>query len=164
MSFLSHSLTSRGEESCQIFNDNGWCNCHAFFDVRIGISEGKAIVFKDVNDNYNVAGNTINISSRIMGLEDRNQILFTADAYRSIIDMTEDTNLEEKFVKHGNIGVKHDLSIDVCQYIDSGENYLNREIPIQVKISHKEESIRTSIPVFAGSKKVSPTETLEYPY
>src|SRR5271166_4118429 len=72
LAFLEHLLTSRGEESCHTFNDNGWCNCHAFFDVRIGVSEGKVIVFKDVNENYNVAGNTINIASRIMGLSDRN--------------------------------------------------------------------------------------------
>lgn len=164
LSFLNHSLTSRGEESCKIFDDNGWCNCHAFFDVRIGVSEGKVIVFKDVNDNYNAAGNTMNIASRIMGLGDRNHILFTAVAYRNIIDMTEDTNLEQRFVKHGNISVKHDLSIDVCQYIGHGENDLNKEIPIQIQIIQKQERVIKSNPFFAGDMKKSsksPAEMLK---
>ena len=78
---MNAAVSSRGSADCQIFTDNGWCNCHEFFDVRIGIADGKAIVFKDINDNYNVAGNPINIASRVMGLGDRQQIILTDEAY-----------------------------------------------------------------------------------
>lgn len=67
LSFLSNSVALRGDVTCDIFSKVGWCNCHTFFDVRIGVSDGKAIVFKDINGNYNLAGNTINIASRVMG-------------------------------------------------------------------------------------------------
>jgi class 3 adenylate cyclase len=76
-----------------LFSEHGWCNCHDFFDVRIGTSDGKAIIFKDINGNYNVAGNPVNVASRVMGFGDRQKVLLTDEAYKNMIDMTEDTDL-----------------------------------------------------------------------
>jgi hypothetical protein len=46
---------------CDKFIEQGWCNCHSNFFVRIGVSEGKGILYKDLNDGYNVAGDVINM-------------------------------------------------------------------------------------------------------
>src|SRR5690349_3378252 len=54
LSFLNCSVASRGDVVCEVFKKDGWCNCHDFFDVRIGVADGKAIVFKDINGNYNI--------------------------------------------------------------------------------------------------------------
>jgi class 3 adenylate cyclase len=145
--FLSASLESRNEVNCQIFASNGWCNCHDFFDVRIGIAEGKSIIFNDVNGHYNVAGGTVNFASRVMGLADRQQILFTNDAYSKLIDMTEDTSLESKFVVHGPVSVKHDLKIDICQYIGGGENFLNADTPMRIQIEKRKEKLMEKHPM-----------------
>lgn len=162
ISFLNNSASSRKDESCSIFNEHRWCNCHSFFDVRIGVSDGKTIVYKDINDNYNVAGNAINIASRVMGIADGQQIIFTNDAFRNIIDMTEDTQLESKFVSHGKVIVKHDLSVDVCQYIGNGENFLNTSIPDLVTIALKQKSIGENNPIFSASEPKSPSEMIKH--
>lgn len=131
--FLSETLAARGEHQCQEFTDKGWCNCHDFFDVRIGISDGGSIIYKDINGNFNVAGNAINIASRVMGLAERQSILLDSQAFKNITDMTEDVSLDKKFVSLGSVAVKHGLSIDVFQYVGSGENYLNIEKPKRSK-------------------------------
>ncbi len=142
--FLTHSLSNRGGDTCEIFDGQGWCNCHNFYDVRIGIADGKVIVFKDVNDNYNVAGGIINTAARVMGLADKQQIIFTQEAYNNVIDMTEDIELESRFVSHGSIQVKHGIRLDVYQYVGGRDNFINCGIPIQIEISTKLDSIRSS--------------------
>lgn len=119
---LSFVAANRQDVECHIFSENGWCNCHNFFDVRIGISDGKAIVFKDINNNYNVAGNPVNMASRVMGLGDRQQILLTEEAYQNLIDMTEDTTLESKFMSHGTMSVKHDIYMEYINILERGKN------------------------------------------
>jgi class 3 adenylate cyclase len=84
---------------CPKYDDQGWCNCHANLGVRIGVSEGRGVIYKDVNGNYNVAGGVINFASRVMGLADRGQIMFTEEAYRQIIDMVDDPNLVDRFTE-----------------------------------------------------------------
>ena len=137
VNLLSFVAANRHDVECQVFLENGWCNFHNFFDVRIGISEGKAIVFKDINDNYNVAGNPINMASRVMGLGDRQQILLTEEAYKNMIDMTEDTTLESKFVSHGMMQVKHDIGIGIYQYVGTGEKFINTNSPTTVDVYKK---------------------------
>jgi hypothetical protein len=144
---LRFTVANRHDE-CQVFAENGWCNCHDFLDVRIGISEGKAIVFKDINGNYNVAGNPVNLASRVMGLADRQQIMLTDDAYKNMIDMTENTTLESKFKSHGIMPVKHDIPIGIYQYIGgSDENFVNREMPISVAVHARLDTFKQS-PMF----------------
>jgi hypothetical protein len=132
----------------KIFSENGWCNCHDFFDIRIGVADGKAIVFKDINGNYNVAGNPVNVASRVMGLADRQQILITEEAYKNLIDMTEDTTLESRFISHGIMEVKHDIKLGVCQYVGSGENFLNSEIPFLVSVQTGMNAVKQQHPMF----------------
>ncbi len=72
---------------CEKFNSFGWCNCHNKFNVKIGISEGRGIIYKDFNQNYNLAGSMINMASRLLSEANRNQILLTQEAYKQIIDL-----------------------------------------------------------------------------
>ena len=125
-----------------MFSEHGWCNCHDFFDVRIGTSDGKAIIFKDINGNYNVAGNPVNVASRVMGFGDRQKVLLTDEAYKNMIDMTEDTDLESKFKTHGKMQVKHNVEIGILQYVVEGEDFINTKVPIQVELQTQFEAIK----------------------
>lgn len=148
LDFLNKSVSSRKDIECKIFSEQGWCNCHSFFDVRIGVAEGKAIIYKDYNGSYNVAGSTVNIASRVMNLCDRQNILFTESAYKSLIDMTEDTKIESRFSSLGLISVKHGAKVDVYQYVGDGENFLNRETPIEMQIIRRRDALEKANPAF----------------
>jgi hypothetical protein len=159
LAFLNEAVAGRQAE-CKIFADNGWCNCHEFFDVRTGVADGKVIVFRDINGHYNVAGGTVNTAARVMSLADRQQIIFTLDAYRNLIDMTEDTTLEDRFVLHGAVSVKHKVTLDICQYVGGGENYLNRDVPLDIAISVRQRELRKSSPIFEDTASYSPAEKM----
>lgn len=135
---------------CERFKEQGWCNCHDNFNLRIGLAEGKGIIYKDINGNYNVAGNVINIASRIMQLGNSNSIMLTEEAYKNLIDMTSDTLLEDDFASFKEITVKHGLKMDVFQYKPELD-YINSEIPntIAEQISFKEfrEKASTFMPI-----------------
>jgi hypothetical protein len=45
-SLLKGAYDRRAGEVCDRFNEDGWCNCHAYFNLRVGISEGKASFIK----------------------------------------------------------------------------------------------------------------------
>src|SRR5579883_3218564 len=87
---LQQVFDHNSRHMCPKFAAQGWCNCHSSFFVRIGISEGKGVLYHDVNSRYNVAGNVINMAARVMGQADRSQIVFTEEAYRQIIDLIDD--------------------------------------------------------------------------
>ena len=123
-------------EECERFTREGWCNCHDNFCVRVGVAEGKAIVYRDINGNINVAGNPINIASRIMGLAGRMQLMLSGEAYRALIDMTTDTALEENFREFRDIEVKHGLKLDVYQYC-STDDFLNTDEPQDLVLQSK---------------------------
>jgi hypothetical protein len=61
--FLRRLNQSNSEVPCHQCNDQGWCNCHNNFQIRIGIAEGRGIIYVDINDNFNVAGTTINMAA-----------------------------------------------------------------------------------------------------
>jgi class 3 adenylate cyclase len=48
------------------------------FEVRIGIGQNLDNIFKDINDNLNVAGSGINTSARVMDFADGSQILISS--------------------------------------------------------------------------------------
>jgi len=122
---------------CETFEKEGWCNCHDNFRVRIGISEGKGIVYKDVNGSYNVAGATINVAARIMNLADGMQILLSDLAYHNLIDMTTDTKLEEKFRVFKDLQVKHGVKLDIYQYSPRDEAFVNSLEPSRIALMIK---------------------------
>lgn len=103
---------------CGIFREQGWCNCHGAFLLRCGISEGKLIIYKDLNGNFNIAGDVVNMAARVMGLADASQVFLTQEAHRLAIDMI--SGMETRFRRYRQAQIKHGLRIDVYQYIDDG--------------------------------------------
>ena len=116
---------------CSHFNEHGWCNCHDNFNVRIGISEGKGIIYKDLNENYNIAGNVINMASRIMQLCDPGSILLSEEAYDNLIDLTLNTDIEDDFVVFEKLKVKHGIRLNIYQYCSECD-HINTKIPEKI--------------------------------
>lgn len=139
--FLNYLHQFNGEDKCSQFEEDGWCNCHPFFNVRVGLSEGKGIIYKDINDKFNVAGNVINMAARVMGIADRNQLILTEDAYRQLIDMVESPNLHKEFRLFSNVEIKHKFKINVFQYIGN-EPYINDAEPEALHLKQKSEELK----------------------
>lgn len=117
--------------NCERFIEQGWCNCHDNFDLRIGLSEGKGIIYTDINKNYNVAGNVINMASRVMNMGDSNSILITEETYKNIIDMTSDVTLEDDFEFFEEIKIKHGIKLNIYQYRPQCD-YINNKTPNKI--------------------------------
>ena len=102
--------------TCEAFREQGWCDCHSGFLLRCGISEGKLILYKDLNANFNIAGDTVNMAARVMDLADAGQIFLTKEACVQLVDLG--SRLESQFKPYYQVRIKHDVRIDVYQYID----------------------------------------------
>jgi len=125
LSLLESAQGLREKEPCAKFQEEGWCNCHPYFNLRIGISEGKGIVFRDLRNEFNVAGGVVNMAARVMGLADRNQIMFTEEAYNQIVDMVDDPHLVDLFTEFAEVELKHNLKIKIYQFVDKSYPFLN---------------------------------------
>lgn len=127
---------------CLIFKENHWCNCHNSLNIRIGIAKGEVILFKDINNNYNIAGKPINMAARVMDIADLNQIFFTEEAYDSYIEMNNDSLSANLFRKYEEKEIKHNLFITTYQYINSNVKSLNTDINVENKDSNKVKIIK----------------------
>lgn len=145
-------------DPCEKFEEQGWCNCHTNFKVRIGVHEGKGIVYKDINENYNVSGGTINTAERIMGLVDGMQIVFSEVAYNNLIDLTTDTDLESQFKLFENIQVKHGIKLNVYQYCPNDKEFINSSEPQKLMIDAKMQMYKESF-MPQGLLNLSDTDT-----
>lgn len=157
---LSAIHESNQSNHCEKFEKDGWCNCHNNFKVRIGVHEGKGIVYKDINNNYNVAGVTINIAERIMGLVDGMQIIFSEEAYTNLIDLTTDTDLESKFELFENIPVKHGIKLNVYQYRPKDKEFINcsdsQQLILEAQVQKYKESFMPQVPDISDLEPNSP--------
>jgi class 3 adenylate cyclase len=161
----AHQVNS--DNPCEKFVNEGWCNCHPNFNLTVGISEGKGIIYKDVNGGFNVAGGVINMAARAMAVADRNQVFFTEDARRAIIELDQDPHLVEKFVEF-EVPTKHGETITVYQYTDPGLPYLNSEPPTALvawESAMKAMAKLTAVglgppPGMQGLDSIDPTEML----
>lgn len=144
LKFALHLLKSVSELNnssiCEKFNSQGWCNCHSNFNLTIGISEGKGIVYTDINGNYNVAGAVVNMAARAMGTADRNQIILTQEAYNQLIEMDEDTQLVDKFISF-DVQIKHGLQMQVYQYTDPTIDYINNIPPKDLVFAERSKQV-----------------------
>lgn len=130
---------------CEKFDVNGWCNCHNNFNLTVGVSEGKGIIYRDVNNNYNVAGNVINLAARVMGVAEKNQIMLSEEAYTQLVDMVDDPHLDEKFTSFHNVRIKHGLKISVYQYTDKECGFINCEPPGELEMAQQARDVATSM-------------------
>jgi Adenylate and Guanylate cyclase catalytic domain len=136
---------------CEKFNANGWCNCHSNFNLTIGVSEGKGIIYTDLNNNYNVAGGVINLAARAMSSADRNQIILTEEAYNQLIEMDENTQLVDKFLTF-EVTIKHGLKMQIYQYFDTDVDYINNSPPQDLALQKRSDQVMemlrgTGIPI-----------------
>jgi hypothetical protein len=69
-----------------------------------------------------------------MSLADKNQIMFTKDAYQQLVDMVDDPNLVDRFVEFKKLRIKHDLEVDVYQYIGEREPYISPDPPANLSL------------------------------
>lgn len=118
---------------CGEFQADGWCNCHpSNFGLRVGISSGKSIVYKDINDNYNVAGGVVNLAARVMDVADSGQIIFTAGAHETLSDLKPEL-VRNHFEELKDLRIKRGF-INAYQYIDKDEPYINSGEPTEVAL------------------------------
>lgn len=120
---LLHEIGVRSATAdCARFRRQNWCDCHDAMRVRVGVSEGKVIVYKDINENFNIAGTTMNIAARVMGVAGANEILFSEEAYEQFKDMTR--GVAGNFIGYKGVVVKHGLTLTVYQYVNKRIKYL----------------------------------------
>ncbi len=101
-------------EPCPLFDNDGFCDCHARFQLRIGISEGQTVLYRDLNERINVAGNDVNLAARIMGLAGSNQVFLTNRAYQTVTELVR--GRDKQFRPYRAARVKHGVHLDVYQY------------------------------------------------
>jgi len=109
--------------ACRLFPQQGWCNCHDSFLLRCGVSEGPLILYRDLNGNFNLAGDTVNMAARVMDLADAGQVFLTRETYHRLYEMVPGT--EGRFREYAQARIKHDIRVDVFQYVDEGVDGLD---------------------------------------
>jgi hypothetical protein len=125
--FLSRIHLARSAEPCLKFHAAGWCDCHDYYGVRLGIADGGGFVYRDLNGNRNVAGKSINTASRIMSIGAAGHLLLTESFCANMLDMTGDHDLSDRLRPLGTIAVKHGEQVRVVQYIGApGDAFINR--------------------------------------
>ncbi|MGK7753473.1 MULTISPECIES: adenylate/guanylate cyclase domain-containing protein [unclassified Roseovarius] len=137
---IKEVVTRRENNKCEKYEENGWCNCHANFALSIGVAEGKCVLYRDLNNRYNIAGNAINLAARVMGQADADQILFSDDAYWQLIDLVEDPHMDENFKRFSEVRIKHGEKISIYQYVGN-ETFLNSEEPEKLELSRRSRNM-----------------------
>lgn len=117
-------------EPCSKFDSKGWCDCHNYFDVRVGIDEGKALVYKDLNGNYNVAGDLINNAQRIMSAGSEKTILMGEKAFENLTQF--EFGIIDDFTSPKRITDKHGNHIQVHHYCPQNIEYINSKVPNKI--------------------------------
>lgn len=139
--FLAAAHARNAAEPCAAFQEKEWCDCHYNFKVRAGLSAGLGIIYKDINRDYNVVGEVMNMAARVTGLADESQVLLSTDAFKDITtQLKDDPTFGSHLASHPEVLIKHDLKSPVHQYVDEGEPYLNNRQPSC--IAGKREQVR----------------------
>jgi len=83
---------------------------------RTAVHYGPVFSFTDLNDMINVAGNGINIVSRILGEANEAEVVLSYEAYKRILDGAPIS--ESRFKELGERTVKHDAVVHLYQLLD----------------------------------------------
>jgi class 3 adenylate cyclase len=119
---------------CEKFVAHGWCNCHPAFNLSVGVSDGQGVIYRDLNGNYNVAGNVINMAACVRQLAGPGRILFTEEAHNKIIDMVDNPYLDENFRQFDSVGIKHGRRINVYQYMEPDCDSIDSSAPKELAL------------------------------
>jgi hypothetical protein len=137
---LRHTDKNNRDSFCEKFVTQGWCNCHQNYNLAIGVSEGKAIIYTDINGGVNVAGAVVNMAARAMNQADRNQIMLTHEAYNQLIEMDDDPTLADSFQQY-EAEIKHGLKMQIYQYCDPRDTHVNSSPPRDLALARRSEQL-----------------------
>lgn len=114
---LQHSIFIKNQKNhCEVFNKLGYCKCHPLnYSVRIGVDEGDSILYKDINKQFNLAGDVINMSSRLLSKIKGRQIGFSERAYKELFQFDQTCKCDFKLVK--NRLIKHNIKLNFYLFI-----------------------------------------------
>ena len=131
------------------------------FQVRIGINENVDNKVIDINKKVNVAGQGINMSQRIMSCGDGGQIL-VGGAVHEILRSREDyVNSFKPFTTTA----KHDLQINLYQYIKKGTPGLNITTPSRfVQIVQSNQKVEPKLSEYQAYYFMYAIKNQEYLY
>lgn len=85
--------------------------------IRTALHIGEVMVYQDINENRNYAGQGINIAYRINTGAKKDQVLVSENFYNYMQEKGELEN--ENYCKVAPLTVKHDVKINVYNYYDS---------------------------------------------
>lgn len=107
--------THNGAEApCADFAENGYCDCHARLHLRIGISDGQAVLYRDFTERLNIAGTPVNRAVRVMSLAEPGQVFISDAAYQTLVENVP--GRADQFRPYYQAEIKHGDRIDVHQY------------------------------------------------
>jgi class 3 adenylate cyclase len=140
---------------CERFDADGWCNCHDNFRLRVGLAEGRGVVFRDLNGNYNAAGTVLNDAARVMGLVDGQQVAVTGDAHRQLVDLVQDPTLGDRFRLYEDVPIKHGKLIRFYQYLGEEGDAISGEEPRALVRDRQArqalQQLTTMVPLFGAA-------------
>lgn len=116
------------------------------FLVRIGLNENTDNLVIDVNDNTNIAGAGITEAQRIMDQGSGGTVFVGRTVYAQL-------HLRERHLgkfRHLPTTIKHNIRLDIYQYVDPTLSYLNSEDPrtfnkLISKVKSKKRSIKEKL-------------------
>jgi len=106
--------------------------------LRMGIHSGGVSRVTDLKGWFNLSGDAINMTQRAMDFGDEHHILCTRDAYKYFRRMRDDQNL---FTALGKCRVKHDVELELYNYVCETRNVGNPEPPKKQSEDPAEEKI-----------------------
>lgn len=104
--------------NCEVFRAANWCDCHPAFLLRCGLAEGTTVLYRDINGAYNIAGDTVNMAARAMQSAGEGHIFLTHRGFEELAELVHGT--QDRFRKYPNVLLKHNLRVDLYQYIEPG--------------------------------------------
>lgn len=103
------------------------------FMIRVGINENTDNLIEDINGRKNISGAGINIAQRLMDLADGGNIIVGRAVYERLSQREQFIKSFKKFHTH----IKHDVPLDVYQFLDRRLKFLNCDTPTAFKAASR---------------------------